>query len=380
MRIISVAARPTPKGPCGGSGGVSYRLMKANEKYHLFDDTVFIFTDKCITSSEGELSVEVLPKGQQLIELEKYYTHINAFLDFGEDDRFVFHDLESFCAMKESFPWICRTLVMYHQQGSIYSESLFMGNEQDEVYEQFCFDLTRTAVEESGLFGFPSHGAKQALISTLPEIGPYLEKKQEIVLYNGCSPELSNGTGAVTPLLEMLEQVKGNTFITVATLNDAKGVERLPAFFREYGKYVEDYFWIVIGNGARADDLSKGLADLEGHVLWLNVNIDNSDIICLYDKADFYILAHRYSIFDYATIEAMHMGCIPVLTPVGGNLEMITEGNGYFLDDSLNAESFIKWQKEQDMVRLKEQNRRIAGERFSEYSMLKAYNELLSSL
>ena len=172
---------------------------------------------------------------------------------------------------------------------------------------------------------------------------------------------------------------KGNTFITVATLNEAKGVERLPAFFREYGKYVDDYFWIVIGNGAKADELSQGLADLDGHVLRFNVNIDNADIIRLYDKMDFYILAHRYSIFDYATIEAMHMGCIPVLTPVGGNLEMITEDNGYFLDDSLNAENFVKWVKLQDIAKLKELNHRIAGKKFSEYSMLKAYKELLKS-
>ena len=379
MRFISVAARPMPKGPCGGSGGVSYRIMKANERYHLFDDTVFIFMDKCITSSGGEVTVESLPKGQQLIELENYYKQLNDNLIFREDDQFVFHDLESFCAMRESFPWISRTLVMYHQQGSIYSESLFMGNEPDEAYEQFCFDLTRTAVEQSALFGFPSYGAKQALTATLPEIGPYLEKKKEIILYNGCSPELSNGTGAMTPLLEMLEQVKGNTFITVATLNEAKGVERLPAFFREYGKYVDDFFWIVIGNGAKADELSQDLAYLDGHVLWFNVNIDNADIIRLYDKMDFYILAHRYSIFDYATIEAMHMGCIPVLTPVGGNLEMITEDNGYFLDDSLNAENFVKWVKLQDIAKLKELNHRIAGKKFSEYSMLKAYKELLKS-
>ena len=379
MRFISVAARPMPKGPGGGAGGVSYRLMKANENCHLFKDTVFIFFDRCISSTEGEVSVDPMPHGQQLVELEGYYTKLNDVLEFCEDDYFVFHDLESFCAMKECMPWIVRTLVVYHQQGSIYSESLFMGNNEDKAYEQFCFDLTRFAVEESGIFAFPSHGAKQALIDTLPEIGPYLEKKNEVILYNGCSPVLSQGTGMVDGLIDMLGQIRGKVFITVATLNHAKGVERLPAFFAEYGKYVEDYFWIVIGNGAKRDELAKGISDLEGHVLWLDVNIDNSDIIKLYDKADYYILSHRYSIFDYATIEAMHMGCIPVLTPVGGNLEMVTEDNGYFFTDDMNAESFVLWEKEQNMEELKEKNRRIAKEKFSEYSMLKAYYDLVMS-
>lgn len=377
MRLISVSGRMMPKGPCGGSGGVSYRIMKANEKYRLFDDAVFVFNDKCISSSSGEVPAEALPKGQQLTELEGYYSELNDTLFFDEDDCFVFHDLESFCAMKQRFPWIDRTLVMYHQQGSIYSESLYMGNQPDEVYERFCFDLTRFAVEESRFFGFPSHGAKQALVDTLPEIGPYLEKKKEIILYNGCSPVLSPGSGEVEPLLEMLKQVKGDIFITVATLNEAKGVERLPAFFKEYGKHVEDYFWIVIGNGAKAGELEKGLSDLEGHVLWLNFNLDNSDIIRLYDRSDFYILSHRYSIFDYATIEAMHMGCIPVLTPVGGNLEMIKESNGYFLNEDLSANDFILWRNQQDITRLKERNKQIARRDFGEYSMLSAYHELI---
>ncbi len=379
MRFISVASRPIPKGPCGGAGGVSYRLMRANENCHLFEDTVFIFFDRCICSSDGEITVACMPKAQQLAELEGYYTKLNEILEFCEDDFFVFHDLESFCAMKECFPWIERTLVMYHQQGSIYSESLFMGNKEDKAYEQFCFDLTRFAVEESYLFGFPSRGAMQALIATLPEISPYLEKKQEIILYNGCSPVLSQGTGMVDAIIDMLGQIRGNVFITVATLNEAKGVERLPAFFAEYGKQVEDYFWIVIGNGAKREELAKGISNLEGHVLWLDVSIDNSDIIKLYDKADYYILSHRYSIFDYATIEAMHMGCIPVLTPVGGNLEMITDDNGYFLGDDLNAEDFVLWEKEHNMAELKEKNRRIAAESFSEYSMLKAYYDLVMS-
>ena len=73
------------------------------------------------------------------------------------------------------------------------------------------------------------------------------------------------------------------------------------------------------------------------------------------------------------------MGCVPVLTPVGGNLEMITESNGYLLDDDLGGERFVRWRKKQDMKKLKDMNRRLAEERFSEYSMLKAYHDLFKT-
>lgn len=380
MRFISVAARPMPKGPCGGAGGVSYRLMKANEKYRLFEETVFIFSDICISSLKGEIVGSSVPIKQQLAELEKLYMKLDAILNFNEDDYYTFHDLESFVAMKQVLPWIDKTLVMYHQQGSIYSESIFMGNDADERYEKFCFELTKVAVEQSQLFGFPSHGAKQALIDTLPEIGSFLDKKQEIIIYNGCSPEIISKGSALDGLFQMIEQVRGDIFVTVATLNEAKGVERLPAFFKDYGKYVDDYFWIVVGNGAKREELSNGLKDLEGHVLWLDVPIDNQDIIKLYDVADYYILAHRFSIFDYATIEAMHMCCIPILTPVGGNLEMISEDNGYYLDDSMSGERFVEWKNKQNIIELKERNRQIAREKFSEYSMLRAYYDTVTNL
>lgn len=380
MRLISVAARPMPKAPCGGAGGVSYRLMKANEKYHLFEDTVFIFNDKCIVSSGGEVIVDSVPKEQQLIELERYYLALNEILHFNESDYYVFHNIESFCAMKECLPQTDHTIVVYHQQGSMYSESLFMGRKPNEIYEKVCFELTRIAVEESGIFGFPSHGAKEALVKTLPEISPYLDNKEEVILYNGCSPMLSEEKSDIDDLIDILDQVQGDVFITVATLNEAKGVERLPAFFKDYGKYVGDFFWIVIGNGAKSDELSNGLEGLEGHVIWLDGWIDNRDIIRLYNSADYYILAHRYSIFDYATIEAMHMGCIPILTPVGGNLEMITEDNGYFLDESLDGKTFISWRDKHNIGELKEQNRRIARDNFSEYSMLKAYHDIITGM
>ena len=380
MRLISVSSRPMPTGPCGGSGGVSYRLMKANDKYSLFEETVFVFIDKCISSSKGEITLSSGPVSHQLAELEVMYRKLGEDLEYKEDDYFVFHDLESFCAMKQCIPWVINTVVVYHQQGSIYSESLFMGNEPNDVYEQFCFDLTRFAVEESGLFAFPSHGARQALIDTLPEIRPYLNKKREVILYNGCSPTVDHEDSPLDGLFGMLDQVNGDIFVTVAALNEAKGVERLPSFFKDYANYVDDYFWIVIGRGSKGEELEKGLTELEGHVLWLNIPIPNQDIIKLYDIADYYILSHRYSIFDYSTIEAMHMGCVPILTPVGGNLEMIIEENGYFLDDSLSGKDFLLWRNEHNIDELKDRNRRIAREKFSEYSMLKSYHDLISDM
>ena len=182
--------------------------------------------------------------------------------------------------------------------------------------------------------------------------------------------------------MDFLERIQGDIFISVAVLNEAKGVERLPDFFKRYDKihFGKDWMWVIVGSGVKADSLSEGIKGLEGHILWIQEHIPNDLILRMYEKADFYIMAHRYSIFDFATIEAMHMGCIPVLSDVGGNREMLGYGNGYMLDDDLNSDLFCEWVRKKDIQQMKDINRNVAREIFSEQSMLKRYLDAVSSM
>ena len=275
------------------------------------------------------------------------------------------------------------SLVMYHHQGGIYYEMLAYGGQESEEAKDKAFNLTRFAIEESGCFAFPSRGGFDALLETMPEIGPYLKDRYAsgpTVIYNGCSPVITDTEKSSQEILKMLVTIEGPVFITVAALNEAKGVERLPRFFKEYGLMAEDYMWIIIGDGKKRDELEKNLEGMEGHVLWIKEWLSNQAILELYRAADYYIMAHRFSIFDFATIEAMHMGCVPVLTDIGGNREMLQDNNGFLLDDELNAGAFYAWQKENLIYELKRKNRMLAKRLFSEEAMLRGYYDAVRQM
>ena len=382
MRVFFVVMRPMPSEPCGGGGGVNYRIMKAQQKFHIFEDAYFIFSDQMIIDRTGE-KLDLLPV-DQLEYADKQravYSLLNKYFKFNKDDRFVFHDINSFCYMSEAVGDISGTIIVYNQQGGLYYDSLAYGAPENLDRKREFDRMTEYAIKHSTVFAFPSLGAREALIDTMPETDSWLSEKENVILYNGCTPELSD---VANPDFEDIEDLlgtfNGNTFVSVAVLNEAKGVERLPAFFKEYDRSAgKNWLWVVIGNGAKAESLKEGIRGIESHVLWIRDYIPNECVLRIYRRADFYIMAHRFSIFDFATIEAMHMGCIPVLTEVGGNKEMLQYGNGYALDNKVSGKAFYEWERNADIDTLKMQNEMVAYEHFSELAMLERYSKVVNA-
>ena len=83
-------------------------------------------------------------------------------------------------------------------------------------------------------------------------------------------------------------------------------------------------FWILCGSKGEArqkilDEVKK--YGLEDGFIHIDFKMPQAELSFFYGLADYYIMHHRISIFDLATLEAMSFGLIPVLSPVGGNLE-----------------------------------------------------------
>ncbi len=368
----------------GGGRGIIYRLYEAASRYGLLDDSYYIFSDTCLFSrSDESLSFEKKEAGEDGIKgLMDFYLFLDQSLKFTSDDVYIFHDLTCFYAMKNTISWIDRTAVVYHGQGSLYHEAEIYGLNPDQKYREKCDQLTKYVLSYAQRICFPSEGARAAFIETSSdEIRQLMEICEGSILYNGCSPKLSPEVGEIELYREIRSKHKGGRiFVSVATLNEAKGVHRLPAFFREYGKR-RDYLWIIVGDGAMADRLKDEMEDIREHVVWIRNSLSNDQILRLYDMADYYIMAHNISIFDFATIEALHMGVVPVLTSVGGNLEMVSWENGYLLDGDLgNLAGFWTWEEGSDLEELKKKNIEIAQQYFSERSMVASYVELIEEL
>ena len=385
MRVFCFAEGVYEEKLGGGGRGVAYRLFLANKKYHLIPEMIFVFGDSVLDTETGLVfrsdDSKILSGG--ISGLMAFYSILDEKLHFSSEDIYIFHDFSCFYALKNTCSFIDNTAVVYHGQGSLYHEALIYGLNPDEEYRSKTGILTEYVLSCAQKICFPSEGAMEAFLDTSDEsVQKLLADCSTEILYNGCLPEKTADDLSDNRIFRWIEQknCQGKIFVSVAVLNEAKGVEQLPAFFRDYGKS-RDYLWIIIGNGPMSGRLKDSIRDISDHVLWITHPVPNEVIISLYERADYYILAHRISIFDFATIEAMHMGMIPVLTPVGGNMAMICDDNGYFLKDDLgNSHDFIEWEDSRDIPELKEKNRLIARQRFSDRSMLEFYRDLAEDL
>ena len=132
----------------------------------------------------------------------------------------------------------------------------------------------------------------------------------------------------------------------------------------------------------KATEVEKNIKDynIEENVIWKKGNVMHSELMQVFSVTDFYILFHKYSIFDLSTLEAMHYGNIPVLTPVGGNKEMIFENSGLFVSDFGNVESFISYINNNSLEELHDLNRKIKRENFDEKAFLTRYVDLIAEM
>ena len=306
---------------------ISNKKYLYNEKYKTFEDIYFVFNDGYYhndTSDVFELSSVGL-----MLNQDGFYKEIAKSLEMSSDDVYIFHYVEGYVILKNYVPNMHKTICVYHQQGGLYYESLAMGNPEDKEVEQFFNDLMALTFNEVSILAFPSKGAIEACKATTPGIEAIMDKKDIRVLYNGCSVNVNDASKDqyINDLVTILDGYKGYKFITTATLNEAKGVERLPAFFTQLRDKNINFLWVLIGNGVKGEEIARLIGDLQGYVIWIPDHIDNADVMRLNRVCDFYILAHRFSIFDFATVEAMHLETIPILTDVGGNKEMIVDNN-----------------------------------------------------
>lgn len=382
MRVFSFSNRSCPLQKAGGPGGVNYRLFLANVKYKLFSELYHVFSDIIIEPQTERVnpSFYCLNEGNNLIErLRANYRKLGEEYFFTNEDVFLFHEVESALAFTLEFSFV-KTVLIYHQQGSLYYEYLAFGKPENAGVKAYFDLIFREALKRISVLAFPSMGAKDALIQTEPSWGEAVEQKPFAYLYNGCDCEggACELSEKMENTLEQLKVFKGYKFATVSTLNHAKGVEQIPEYLANMKSMLGEIKWVIVGDGPMKVQLECNITQygLEENVIWIQKKVKNDEIMELYSHTDYYIMAHRFSIFDFATIEAMALGNVPVLTKVGGNIEIIQD-NGFFIEE---IDSMKQVLAEKSLEDLKQQNIQIARSLYSEYEFLNRYKELCNEL
>lgn len=392
-------------GPVGGGRGVTYKLYLANRKYKRIRNITYVFKDCSFSDSDAPIFdnkkrakqstykkqmskvinsggiVTILKTEFKLGKARKWIKEIDQTYRFRDEDVFLLQDFESAYAFLSLYNFK-NTSLIYHQQGSLYNEWFSFIGVKSEKYRKYLNKRFSWVIENVGVVAFPSYGAMNCLTESEPELMECISSKKEIsILYNGFSADNTDLkiSESVRGVVKKVKAFSGMKFATVSALNEAKGVERIPQYLSAVKKQYGDLIWVLVGNGIKSEEVKENIRrfGLQDNVIWIDVTVPHNDILSVFQSTDFYIMFHRYSIFDYATIEAMAYGNIPILSYVGGNKEVIVNDNGCFVTDFADVSELHDLLNRNTVFELKNRNRQIQLEMFSEKAFLEYYYKMI---
>ena len=263
--------------------------------------------------------------------------------------------------------------LIFHQQGPTVLEAINLGRKPGKLKRKFMEATERKAFVNANTLHFPSKGAADM----------YFDSK-----YANCTRDEVN---IVDPLYNIIPELNPKkpesldlyhdenliTLFSLGTLTAAKGQDQTVAFIREYAKVSpKPLRYIMVGRGPMKEQLLKQLDEIKTEVKTFSYiffeSIPHDAVMYLHKICDIYIMLHRISIFDFATLEAMSQHSAVILSKVGGNLDFNMDDNIIFAEDALEDKSILL---KADIAELKERNYKVFRKYFSEEAFIKQYED-----
>lgn len=302
-------------------------------------------------------------------------------IDINKYEKIISHDpIYSYLLIKK---WLWDKLInIYHWQWSLLNEHKdLLQVKWNFLLKNFLDKIEYTVYKKSSKIWFPSLWSYDALLKTTTnkEIKKILEKrnKEIIILYNwiNISPNIKNNKKLEKKLIK-----DWYNFVTISSLNNAKWVDRIPKFLWELKKKWIRFSWTLVWKWELSNKIKEKIKEnnIEKETLFLEKWFQKEEILWLLSKTNFYILFHRFSIFDLATLEAMNYWNIPILSNIWWNKEVIIKNNWLLIDNNKlnNINWFLNFIKNNDLKKIKENNKLIIKDKFSEINFIKKYQEV----
>lgn len=359
-QIVFVATRNN-KGATGGPGGVVYMLKEVigtsiNEHLNCF------------------YRFNTFPSNRRIFQiLNKIIFIIKALVE--KHTFYVAHDIDA--AKMLSFLNKPYSLV-YHNQGPIVQESINFGKKLTHSQIEKIQITERIAFTKAVSLHFPSKGASDMYFNNQYRSVSLNEVKLGAPLYN--TIPLSK----ITAIKEIQKDTNVTTFFSLGTLTQAKGQDQTVNFLEKLlmmsNKKIR---YIVVGDGPMKDELINQCQKLEKQhqhfTYYYFSRLTHESVMYIHSIADVYIMLHRLSIFDFATLEAMNSHTAIILSPVGGNLDFNKKNNIIFAYGTYD-EAILEYLKS-DIQELKDKNQEVFNHYFSQTAFKQEYvNNILKDI
>jgi glycosyltransferase involved in cell wall biosynthesis len=387
-------------GDVGGSTGVNYKLLLANREcriidgmYHLFLDADFSINDilpekfplvahrdkkKRFTTLRG-----IAGWTRNIYRCKRMLVRMNQKYAFSAEDVFVAQDLEAAYALCSRHK-PRKMFFVYHNQGSAYDSWKTLTGGCSAWVRMMFESATEKVIKYAIKAAFPSQGAVASFIETSGEqVRRLLDEKSYRVLHNGCEiPEVQPVQNSELNLRRKLGLREGDlVFITVSRLDKTKNMQAVPPFMKKLQDQMPNkrLFWVLVGDGLYSSDVENAIAEsgLKQRTYWIKQPLPHEDIFTLFYQCDFYIIFQTLSVFDYATLESMGCGCVPILSNVGGNKEMVIEDNGVLVEDVNDVSCTTNFISKSNIRVMKDKNIELQKRLWGSEAFLKRYRDFI---
>lgn len=363
-RVAAVTFRPD-KGYTGGPGGV-LALQKAIVGHCAAGLSIdYFFSDG---QRRDDLYADIISGATYALELSetRSYSH------------FIAHDLGvAFGLALAQRPYV----LFWHMQGSFITQNLNFGHDLPEPFVDRLKSIERIAMQGAKAVVFPSDGARDMYFADEHCATTRSSVSVGKSIYNTILPDTSASRRASTR--SNLPTIDGLTFVSVGTLTKAKGQDQFLDFLEKaLPNLSQKVRWICIGDGVMREEIVGRAAAMEASYANFEFcylgKIPHADVMNVLRQSDIYVMLHRISIFDFATLEAMSNGCAIMLSKLGGNIDFNKANNVIFPED-IPAGDYSVFD-ERNIRRLKQLNRTVLDDHFSAVAFKVANVELVRSL
>ena len=272
--------------------------------------------------------------------------------------------------------------LIYHNQGPILEENHNFKTILTPRQKKRLLTVEKYAFKNAKSVHFPSKGAEDMFFNS-----PFRSIDKKNV---NCGMVLPNTILECESCFEypIVEGIKPEpqklTLLSVGTLTEAKGQDQVLDFLDIFLEiYQESVRYIVVGQGPLKENIVKKGQQLEeqySNFQFIYIpRLNHTDILKLNFISDVYIMLHRLSIFDLATLEAMSQSSEIVLSDVGGNIDFNVENNVILVSPVNYMAAAIKLANS-NVKELKALNYKVFSNYFSPNNFKLYYEKLLNNI
>lgn len=264
-----------------------------------------------------------------------------------------------------------RYILVIHSQGSRLDEIDALGEYFSKVERNIINKMEDVAILNAKKVYFPALGAKEEFIKSKYKKQSILDKVKfaDCPLYN---------TLYYIPESEVYPSIKEDdsyiSFISVGTVTSSKGQDRTLDYLIKLANKnpTLKIRWFCVGKGpllSKVRDLYESSSPDNLTVEFLE-KVPYPKVQYLLKISDIYIMLHRKSVFDLATLEAMNNKCMLILSRQGGNFEFNVCNNVLFDDQDFD---FVI----DNIRKLQDINKKTYEEYFSNKCFINSWTENL---